>query len=116
MQLSFAIAFVASTLSANTPNPPALLQPAVLNIGHICRWDRGCMKKQQQAMRRALSYVNKRRPPVWKVQLCNRNASRRRSRVDWIGFNNCIRNPSLRPAPARTSRNNGVRITKPSRR
>lgn len=104
MQLSFAIAFLASTMSADTSDRPALQQPAVLNIGHICRWDRRCMKKQQQAMRRALSYVNKRRPPVWKVQLCNRNASRRRSRVDWVGFNNCIRNPSLPPAAARKRR------------
>lgn len=99
MPLSFAITLLASTMSADAQRRPALLQPAVLNIGHICDWNRRCMRKQQQAMRRALDYANKHRPPVWKVQMCNRNASRRWSRVDWVGFNNCIRNASLRPAP-----------------
>jgi hypothetical protein len=42
-------------------------------------------------------------PPNWKVQLCNRNASRGRDRVDWIGFERCIRNPKLKK-PSRRGR------------
>jgi hypothetical protein len=53
-------------------------------------------------MARALTFVRKQRPPVWRVQLCNRNASRGRNRVDWVGFDNCIRNAALRPASTRT--------------
>lgn len=56
------------------------------------------MSAQQRAMKRALGYVRSQRPPLWKVHQCNRNAARGRSRVDWVGFDNCIRNPMLRPA------------------
>lgn len=76
-----------------------LRDPAFLNIGFVCRWNSQCMTKQQRAMNRALAYVKKYRPPAWKIQRCNRNASRQRGRVDWIGFNNCIRNPLVRPLP-----------------
>jgi hypothetical protein len=55
-------------------------------------------------MKRALKYVRSERPPVWRIQLCNRNAKRGRNRVDWIGFNNCIRNESLRPTPLRSAK------------
>lgn len=74
-----------------------LNNPALLNIGFVCRWNSRCMTSQQRAMNRALAYVRKYRPPAWKIQRCNRNASRQRGRVDWIGFNNCIRNPAVRP-------------------
>ena len=80
---------------------PPLRDPVFLNIGFVCQWREGCMERQQKAMGRALKYVKKYDPPAWKVQLCNRNASRRSTRVDWIGFNNCIRNPALRAPPAR---------------
>jgi len=104
MQLSLAIAVLAMSAAAEARRNPALLmQPAVLNIGHVCRWDSRCMRKQEQAMNRAVKYVRKYRPAAWKIQLCNRNASRGRSRVDWIGFSNCIRNPHLRP-PVRKKR------------
>ena len=52
-------------------------------------------------MKRSLKYVKKTQPPLWRVQMCNRNAGRQRLRVDWVGFDNCIRNPVLRPIPAR---------------
>lgn len=100
MQLSLLTVLLALTGSPDqSRKAPLLMRPAVLNIGHVCRWDARCMKKQKQAMGRATKYVRKYRPPPWKIQLCNRNASRMRSRVDWIGFDNCIRNALLRPPP-----------------
>jgi hypothetical protein len=59
------------------------------------------MKTQSKAMKRALKFVSKSQPPPWRVQLCNRNAGRQRVRVDWVGFDNCIRNSTLQPLPAR---------------
>ena len=67
-----------------------------LNIGINCQWRQRCIDQQQHAMRRALFYVRTQRPANWKIQLCNRNAARGRYRVDWIGFDNCIRNAALR--------------------
>lgn len=66
-----------------------------LNIGLNCRWERNCIAAQTHAMRRALSFVRFQRPPQSLIHLCNRNAKRSRHRVDWIGFDNCIRNPRL---------------------
>ena len=59
------------------------------------------MKAQTKAMKRSLKYVNQSALPLWRVQMCNRNAGRDSQRVDWIGFDNCIRNSDLRPIPAR---------------
>jgi hypothetical protein len=84
--------------------PPPLRNPALLNIGFVCRWQDRCIERQENAMVRALKYVKKHQPPAWKVQLCNRNAGRNGTRVDWIGFNNCIRNPALRPPPRKRRR------------
>jgi hypothetical protein len=67
-----------------------------LNIGINCRWQQKCIRDQQHAMKRALGYVKRQQPPSWRVHLCNRNASRGRNRVDWTGFDNCIRNTALR--------------------
>jgi hypothetical protein len=53
------------------------------------------MNNQRRAMSRALKYVTKYAPPAWRIQQCNRNASRSRGRVDWIGFDNCVRNARL---------------------
>ena len=83
---------------------PPLGDPVVLNIGINCQWQQGCMKTQSKAMKRALKYVRQNRPPLWRVQLCNRNAGRQRLRVDWVGFDNCIRNAVLRPIPARVAK------------
>lgn len=82
------------------PKPP-LYDPTSLNIGLNCQWQQRCIKDQQRAMKRALKFVRKGQAPLWRVQLCNRNAGRQRFRVDWVGFDNCIRNSVLRPLPAR---------------
>ena len=66
-----------------------------LNIGLNCRWERQCIASQTRAMHRALAYVRVQRPRQALIHLCNRNAKRSRYRVDWIGFDNCIRNPRL---------------------
>jgi hypothetical protein len=78
---------------------PPLKNPAVLNIGFVCRWDDRCIDRQRDAMRHSLSYVAKNQPPAWKIQLCNRNAGRNGTRVDWVGFRNCVTNAELRPPP-----------------
>lgn len=79
---------------------PPLGDPVALNIGINCQWQQNCMKTQGKAMKRALKYVRQAEPPLWRVQMCNRNAGRQRMRVDWVGFDNCIRNSTLRPIPA----------------
>lgn len=76
-----------------------IYDPVALNIGLSCQWQQRCISKQTKAMKRSLGYVRKAKPPAWRIQLCNRNASRARGRVDWVGFGNCIRNTALRPPP-----------------
>ena len=105
MSPDLALALVVITLGGEpSRNPALLMRPAILNIGYVCRWDPRCMRKQEQAMNRSVKYVRKYRPAAWRVQLCNRNASRGRLRVDWIGFGNCIRNPNLRRPASRVRR------------
>ena len=89
--------------SAATAAPAAapIYDAVSLNIGLTCQWQERCIARQQRAMKRALKYVDKYDPPAWRIQLCNRNASRKRNRVDWVGFENCVRNAALRPAPPR---------------
>ena len=94
-------ALTSDSLAAKTP---PLRNPALLNIGFVCRWQSRCIRTQQRAMERALKYVAKYRPPTWKIQLCNRNSARNGTRKDWIGFDNCVRNAALRPPPKRTRR------------
>src|SRR5688572_30698540 len=84
---------LASAATAARTKPPPLKNPALLNIGFVCRWQPRCIRTQERAMERALKYVRKHDPPAWKIQVCNRNAGRNGTRVDWIGFNNCVRNP-----------------------
>ena len=81
-----------------------LTDPVSLNIGLSCQWQQRCMSQQKKAMNRALKFVRKEQLPAWRIEMCNRNASKSRSRVDWIGFNNCVRNAALRPQPARVTR------------
>ncbi len=76
---------------------PILYDPVSLNIGVNCQWQQRCIARQRSAMKHALNYVAKLRPPQWRVQLCNRNARRAGNRVDWIGFDHCIRNGALTP-------------------
>jgi hypothetical protein len=90
---SFAVASVAR------PAPPPLYDPVALAIGLNCSWQRRCIAQQKHAMGKALKYVAKSRPAQWRVQLCNRNAGRTAARVDWVGFDHCIRNETLRPPP-----------------
>ena len=80
-------------------NPP-LKNPALLNIGFVCRWQARCIRTQEKAMARTLKFMRKYPPAPWKVQLCNRNAARNGTRKDWVGFENCLRNTALR-APAK---------------
>jgi hypothetical protein len=87
--------------AAAARGPVPLRDPVVLNIGLNCQWQQRCMDVQRTAMSRALGFVRKRRPAAWRIQQCNRNAARSRSRVDWVGFDNCIRNAALRPGAAR---------------
>ena len=71
-----------------------LHDPVLLNIGIVCKWNNGCIYRQQRAMKAALAYVKKHRA-AWKVEICNRNSARNGTRKDWIGFNNCIRNSKI---------------------
>src|SRR6185312_14245085 len=80
---------------------PLLYDAVALNIGINCSWEGRCMSSQRRAMKAALRYVERRHPPHWRVQLCNRNAGRGGARVDWVGFDHCIRNEALRPPSAR---------------
>ena len=89
-------AFAAIPLSAGTARPAVLHDPVTLNIGVNCQWQPRCMERQRSAMKRALAFVAKARPAQWRIQLCNRNASRGGNRVDWVGFDHCIRNSGLR--------------------
>lgn len=73
--------------------------PVTLNIGLVCEWQQRCIAAQKSAMQKSLKYVAKYHPPQWRVHLCNRNAARSRLRVDWIGFDHCVRNEALRPPP-----------------
>ena len=98
------IALVLFGIASAAPAAPSrapLYDTVRLNIGINCQWRQKCIADQQRAMNRALSYVRSQRPPAWKVQLCNRNAARGRYRVDWVGFDNCIRNNALRQASLR---------------
>ncbi len=74
---------------------PPLRNPALLNIGFVCRWQTRCIHVQEKAMLRSLRHMRTYPPAAWKVQLCNRNAARNGTRKDWVGFENCIRNPAL---------------------
>ena len=105
MTMKFALAAVALSAAVGLPaaadarSRPPLRNPTLLNIGFVCHWQARCIKQQQRAMKRALGYVKTYQPPAWKIQVCNRNSSRNGTRKDWIGFDNCIRNPAVRPPP-----------------
>lgn len=101
MKLILAAVALWSIGAEGRTRPVPLKNPVLLNIGYVCSWQNRCISRQQRAMKSALGYVKKYRPPDWKVQVCNRNSSRSGTRKDWIGFNNCIRNPAFRPPPGR---------------
>ncbi len=97
--------------SAPAAARPPLGDPIVLNIGLNCQWQPRCMKAQSKAMKHALKFIRKNPQPVWKVELCNHNAGRGGARVDWVGFDHCLGNPSLAPLPPRQAK--PVRHVKP---
>ena len=99
LKLTF-LALALCPAGAAARSDPPLRNPALLNIGFVCQWQQPCIERQQKAMKRSLSYVKKYDPPDWKVQVCNKNAGRNGTRVDWVGYENCITNPQSRPAPA----------------
>jgi hypothetical protein len=99
-RLLFVLPLMWPAVAHARPAPP-LYDPTSLNIGLNCQWQQRCIADQQRAMKHSLKFVRKHQPPVWRVQLCNHNAARQRYRVDWVGYNNCIRNAVLRPLPAR---------------
>lgn len=99
-KLAFA-ALLLAPAAAGARAPPPLYDPVLLNIGMVCHWDNRCIERQKGAMNRALKFVAKTHPPSWRVQQCNRNAARGRLRVDWVGYDNCIRNAALRQQPPR---------------
>ena len=100
--LAVGMGFWAAAASARPPAP--LYDPVTLNIGLACQWQQRCIADQTKAMRRALKYVKNKQPPHWRIQTCNRNASRKRFRVDWVGFDNCIRNASVPILPQRAGK------------
>jgi Spy/CpxP family protein refolding chaperone len=100
--ISAAAAFALMPAPARAKSGAApLYDPVGLNIGLLCQWQWQCMQQQNKAMDRALKFVRKKRPPTWRIETCNKNASRKRQRVDWVGYDHCIRNPALLPAPRR---------------
>lgn len=101
-KIAAAILLAATAASgARAGSQAPIYDPVILNIGFVCRWNAHCMDKQKDAMNRALKFVRKKDPPNWRIQLCNRNAGKRGPRIDWVGFDNCIRNNSLAPLPPR---------------
>ena len=74
-----------------------IYDPVTLNIGVDCQWQQACERRQLRAMAAARSFIAHRHPPLWRIHLCNRNARRGTANVDWIGFNDCIRNARLSP-------------------
>jgi hypothetical protein len=90
-----ALALLASPVQAYTLAP--LYDPVVLNVGINCQWQRTCERRQMKAMSDARGFIARTHPPLWRIHLCNRNAARSATRIDWVGFNSCIRNPALHP-------------------
>ena len=76
-----------------------LYDAVALNIGVNCQWQQRCMGQQRRALKDAQKFIAKSNPPLWRIHLCNRNAARSSERIDWVGFNSCIRNGALRPPP-----------------
>lgn len=88
---AFVLAGAASESRAAAP----LYDPVALNIGINCEWQQRCQQRQHEAMSNAANFIAAKHPPLWKIHMCNRNARRGPARVDWVGFNDCVRNPRL---------------------
>jgi hypothetical protein len=110
-----ALLFAAASHAMAAQSRAPIYDSMRLNIGMNCRWEAKCISVQRKAMNSALSYVKSARPAADRIHMCNRNASRGRNRVDWVGFNNCIRNANLRTrrdANLRTHRVGQLRAAK----
>lgn len=97
--MSLTVVLIVSALwTGNTElrRSPPLMNPVLLNMGFVCKWQETCIKRQQRAMTHSLRYLETHSTPSWKIRVCNRNASRGGTRKDWVGFKNCIRNPGIR--------------------
>jgi hypothetical protein len=81
-----------------------IYDPVALNIGINCQWQQACQRRHTKALKSAQRFIAAKHPPLWKIHLCNRNARRSTSNIDWVGFNDCIRNPHLTRPPARHRR------------
>ena len=92
-----------SAAGAAVPTRVGVIHPVVRNINLLCKSQSSCTQRQWRAMQNAFAFMREKRPPVWKIEQCNRNAAKQRSRIDWIGFNNCIRNPKIK-APIASGR------------
>lgn len=94
-----AFALLASPVEGHTLAP--LYDPVVLNVGINCQWQRTCERRQMNAMNDARLFIARAHPPLWRIHLCNRNAARSPTRIDWVGFDSCVRNSTLRPGRGR---------------
>jgi hypothetical protein len=94
-----ALALAACAFEARAAAP--LYDPVILNIGINCQWQQRCERQQRKAMSDAAKFIAAKHPPLWKIHLCNRNARRGTSRVDWVGFERCIRNKRVGQSAAR---------------
>ena len=88
-----AIALAACAFEARAVAP--LYDPVILNIGINCQWQERCERQQRKAMSDAARFIAAKHPPLSVIHQCNRNARRGTARVDWVGFNRCIRNRHL---------------------
>jgi hypothetical protein len=105
MKWIFTIAALAVLSSPALAERRALLHdPVALNIGVNCSWQPRCMAAQRRAMKASLDFVAYRRPPHRLLRLCNRNASHGGFRMDWVGFDHCIRNQKLRSGTVRSAK------------
>jgi hypothetical protein len=91
------LALLASSGGARALAP--IHDPVALNVGINCQWHRSCERRQFRALGDARQYIARAHPPLWRIHLCNRNAARSASRIDWVGFDNCIRNTRLKRPP-----------------
>ncbi len=94
--------FAAAAAPATAQRAPPV-HPVVRNINLVCNSQSSCVQRQWRSMQAAFSFMRAKRLPVWKIEQCNRNAAKQRTRIDWIGFNNCIRNPKVK-APTASGR------------
>ncbi len=95
------LAFAAAAASPARATAP-IYDPVALNIGISCQWQASCERRQRKALRDARRFIAATNPPTSKIHLCNRNARRGAARLDWVGFNACIRNS--KPSPTRRRR------------